>query len=188
MTTVARTLVDLAAVLREWELERAAEEAERLRLFDGAAVDDALARASGKRGVGALRRILAGLREPPFTRSELERRFAELCRDHGIAPPSFNASVLGYEVDALWEAERLIVELDGYAHHGTRAAFERDRRRDAALARAGYRVLRFTWAQVTEDAAATAATVAQARAAPPVKRIEAQRTGGQTTPLAKRRP
>jgi len=52
--------------------------------------------------------------------------------------------VAGLEVDAVWPQWRLVAELDGYAFHGTRAAFERDRERDARLQLAGYRVLRFT--------------------------------------------
>ena len=60
----------------------------------------------------------------------------------------------GFEVDALWSHERLVVELDGYAYHRGRAAFERDRRRDAALVLAGYRVVRIThWRLLNEPSA-----------------------------------
>ena len=144
VTTVARTLLDLAEVLRPRQLERVVEEAERLRLFDLREVEDLCARSHGRRGIRALKAALADAIEPPATRSELERRFLDLCRDAGLPTPSVNAAVLGYEVDALWPDARLVVELDGYGFHHGRAAFERDRARDAALQVAGYRVLRIT--------------------------------------------
>jgi very-short-patch-repair endonuclease len=59
--------------------------------------------------------------------------------------------VAGYEVDAFWPAERLIVEVDGYRYHRTRQAFERDRRKDAALTAAGNRVVRITWRRLTNE-------------------------------------
>ena len=80
----------------------------------------------------------------PQTRSALEHRFLRTCQRAGLPPPAVNVPVSGLEVDALWSHERLVVELDGYAYHRGRAAFERDRRRDAALVLAGYRVVRIT--------------------------------------------
>jgi very-short-patch-repair endonuclease len=79
-----------------------------------------------------------------MTRSELERWFAELCRDAGLPPPALNSFIAGFEVDVIWHEGRVVVELDGHEFHRTRAAFERDRARDAALQVAGYRVLRIT--------------------------------------------
>lgn len=79
-----------------------------------------------------------------ITRSSLEDLFGALCRKRGMPAPAVNAKLLGFEVDALWPQQRLVVELDGYAYHRHRAAFERDRARDAALQAAGYRVVRFT--------------------------------------------
>jgi very-short-patch-repair endonuclease len=90
-------------------------------------------------------------RDPSQTRSDLERRFADLCRDAGLPPPAVNTWVGGFEVDALWPAQRLIVELDGYEFHRTRAAFERDRARDGELQLAGYRVLRFTYRRLVHE-------------------------------------
>ncbi|HEX2102734.1 MAG TPA: DUF559 domain-containing protein [Solirubrobacteraceae bacterium] len=75
-----------------------------------------------------------------------------------------NHWVAGLEVDFLFEACRVVVETDGWVHHRTPTAFERDRQRDAALARAGHRVLRFTCRQVTDDPATVAATIAAALA------------------------
>lgn len=85
-----------------------------------------------------------------------------------------NGTVAGLEVDFVFELQRVVVETDGWRYHGTRAAFERDRRRDATLARAGYRTLRFSHRQLAEEAAAVAATVAAALGANPA----ASRTAG----------
>ena len=64
-----------------------------------------------------------------------------------------------YEVDFLWRAERLVVEVDGWESHRTRSAFEEDRARDARLMTLGHQVLRFTWRQIDSDPAAVAATI-----------------------------
>jgi very-short-patch-repair endonuclease len=85
--------------------------------------------------------------------------FLDLCREHELLPPLVNHMVCGFEVDAVWPEQRLVVEIDSYEFHRTRAAFERDRTRDAALHLGGYRVLRFTYKMLTRDPAAVAATV-----------------------------
>jgi hypothetical protein len=145
VTSVARTLLDLGQVLRMRDLRRALDEAERLRLFDLRAVERLIARSHGHRGLGMLNTLLADYRgPPPITRSGLERRFLELCYEAGLPPPQTNILVEGYEVDAAWLEHRLIVELDSHGYHGTRAAFENDRVRDAILQAAGYRVIRIT--------------------------------------------
>jgi very-short-patch-repair endonuclease len=122
LTTPARTLEDLARTLTSEELDRAKEQAHILGL------------------------VMPGdERFPEFTRSEAERRLKALCRKAGLPIPRTNARVAGWEVDAFWPAQRLVVEVDGYKYHRTRRAFERDRRKDAALTVAGYRVVRITW-------------------------------------------
>jgi very-short-patch-repair endonuclease len=157
-TGPARTLVDLAGVVSPRVLGRAVEQSLVLRLFDRAALDSALAQARGRRGTGTLRRLLASLaEEPPHTRSELERRFVELVRDAGLPVPAANSLVAGYEVDFHWPAERLIVETDGRATHGTHYGFERDRARDLELELAGWHVVRVTWHQVVHEPARVAA-------------------------------
>jgi very-short-patch-repair endonuclease len=139
LTTAARTLHDLAPHLRQHELDRAVEEA----------VIRGLAAPRDLDGRPALRRAV--MVEPQLTRSEAERRLLDLIRAARLAPPRANMRVAGYEVDLLWPAQRLIVEVDGYAYHGNRAAFERDRRKDAALVAAGYRVVRITWRQIVDE-------------------------------------
>jgi very-short-patch-repair endonuclease len=159
VTTPARTILDLAATLERRRLEILLDRAENARLTDVASLD-ALARAhTGHRGASRLREAL-NTHTPgtTITRSELEERFLALCRDAGLSTPRVNHHVAGLEVDFLFEAARLVVETDGYRHHRTRDQFERDRDRDAALTRAGYRTLRFTHRQLTtapRDVAAT---------------------------------
>ncbi len=84
----------------------------------------------------------------------------ELIRAARLPAPRTNAHVNGYEVDLLWPEQRLIVEVDGFAFHSTRKAFERDRARDAQLQAAGYRVLRITWRQIQDEPEALIATLA----------------------------
>jgi very-short-patch-repair endonuclease len=89
------------------------------------------------------------LRAPAdLTRSELERVFLAVCRRHRLPQPEVNARIGAYEVDFLWRDRHLIAETDGFAHHGNRDAFERDRARDARLQSLGFRVLRFSHRQV----------------------------------------
>src|SRR5438128_483128 len=148
ITTVARTLLDLAAVLRADDLTRALDRAERLERFDLAAVEDVLSRAVGRRGAGALRRSIAAWR-PRHTRSELEDRHEELVRAAGLPPPRLNVILDGdhqtHEVDAFWPSHSLVVQLDGFAYHRTRRDRERDAAAEADLELAGFRVLHLTW-------------------------------------------
>lgn len=146
VTTPTRTLVDLAQVLTAHRLERVCHRAEHLRKLDAAAL---LAPSPGRRSI-ALTKAVSGLADhgPAITRGELEERFLALIAAHGLPRPQVNARICGHEVDFLWPAVRLIVETDGRATHLTPTAFESDRRRDAMLQVAGYRVVRFTYAQV----------------------------------------
>ncbi|MEX2252531.1 MAG: DUF559 domain-containing protein [Thermoleophilaceae bacterium] len=160
VTSLARTLLDFGEIVNEGRLNGAIEEAERRRLLDLRAVEAVMKRNRGRRGLAPLAAALAGYRDPiHWTLSYLERAFVELCRLTGLPAPSINASVLGEEVDALWEAQRLIVEVDSFEFHRTRAAFERDRIRDAKLQAAGYRVLRFTYRRLTDDPALVATQI-----------------------------
>jgi very-short-patch-repair endonuclease len=152
VTTVARTLLDLAEVVRIRELRRAVIRAEELRIFDLRAVDEVLARANGRRGTKALLAVLDDLvGRPGGSKEELEALALDLIRASGLRLPAVNTLVGDYEADLLWRDQRVVVELDSWKHHGTRAGFERDRRRDADLQLAGYRVLRLTWRQITRE-------------------------------------
>jgi hypothetical protein len=157
VTNVSRTLLDLAEVVSPRQLARAFEEAERLQLLDLAATKRLYERSRGRHGLRPLDDLLSRYCRPlPETRSELERLFVDFCDEAGLPPPSVNVIVAGFEVDAAWLGRRLLVELDGFAFHRTRAALERDRARDAALQVAGYRVLRVTVRRIAEEPAEVA--------------------------------
>jgi very-short-patch-repair endonuclease len=158
LTSPARTLLDLAAVLAERELEIAVNEAEVLGLVRPSQLRALLARGSRPRGAATLGALLADVPLP--TRSELERRMLVLLERVGLPLPRTQARVLRYTVDFLWPRERVVVEMDGFGPHGTRMRFEADRARDAALVAAGYRVLRFTWRQLAEQPEVVAARLA----------------------------
>jgi very-short-patch-repair endonuclease len=159
VTSVARTLFDLAEVMDRNALEAAFETAERRELLDMRAVLLTCQRNPGRRAHKGLRSLLPDLTSPEPTRSELERLFHHLCSVTDLAAPQVNVLVKGYEVDALWPEARLVVEVDGWEFHKTRAAFERDRARDAALLVAGYRVVRVTYRQLRVDPARVADTL-----------------------------
>ena len=152
VTTVARTLLDLAGSLTMARLESALIEAERLRLVEGESMSRVARRGRGWKGVANLRELLDRWNPVQLeTKSELESAFVRLCDRAGIASPQVNVTVEGAEVDCLWPAARLIVELDGFSYHRDRARFENDRRRDAVLQKAGFSVLRFTHRMVRES-------------------------------------
>jgi very-short-patch-repair endonuclease len=159
VTTPARTLVDLADVVtRRRTLERALDEAEYLRLDWQSA-----APRPGRRGSGLLASVLAA-HEPGSTRtlSELEEWFLALCDEHGFRRPELNSSIEGYLCDFVWRDERLIVETDGGAAHGTRRAKQRDPVRDAELQLAGWMVMRVPYMRLLNEPDALAAQVGRA--------------------------
>lgn len=166
ITSVALTLIDLGELIGPAAHARTVERAELLGLFDLAAVHDALARHPARPGSRRLSSVLDAYRDDVLTRSELEAMFLALCARYGIPAPAVNARVEGLEVDFFWRARRLIAETDGLRHHGTRAAFERDRVRDAQLMVAGFRVVRFTYRQVRDEPALVARTLHRLLAAP----------------------
>jgi hypothetical protein len=158
VTTPARTLLDLAAVLTPQQLERAATEAEIRRLGSPTSLADLVARYPRRPGTPAMTRLLE--RQDigrHITRRELELRFLAFLDTHGLPRAQVNADACGREVDCLWPEHGLIAELDGFATHGTRRAFEEDRARDRALLLGGYRVTRITWRQLTQRPDALAA-------------------------------
>jgi putative AbiEi antitoxin of type IV toxin-antitoxin system/uncharacterized protein DUF559 len=164
-TTLARTLLDLAEVVDRPGLKKALDQAEVLRIFDLRATDDVLSRAPGRRGAAVLAQILAEYDGPTLTDQELEERFFILCEAASVPLPEVNVWITlddgtAYKADFLWRAERLIVETDGWASHGTRTAFEHDRRRDRRLKLAGWDVIRFTWRDIEREPDEVTATLA----------------------------
>ena len=130
----------------------------RIRRNEGEAFEVTGRGRSPRNGVARLARLID---ETEPTRSELERALAEIIRLAGLPRPRFNARAGRFEVDALWERERVVVETDGWRTHGPRAAFERDRAKDVELIAAGYVVLRFTWRQVVGEPLLVATRIAQ---------------------------
>lgn len=168
VTSIARTLVDLAGTVPAAQLTKALTEAERQRVFDLRAIERAMTATAQRNGRGhaAMRQALAELKAigAHVTRSELEDRFLSLLDVHRLPRPRTNYGIEGMEVDAVWPGERVAVELDGWDAHHTREAFQLDRERSNDLTAAGWQLLRFTWADVTRRADDTALRVAQALA------------------------
>jgi very-short-patch-repair endonuclease len=166
ITTVPRTLFDLATVLPQRQLERAINEAEVLHLWDELSLDHLLHRYPRHKGNKAIRAALQRRREgSTATKSDLEEMFLALTDAAGIPRPEINAVVEGFEVDAVWRDARLVVELDGRDTHGTATAFERDRQRDRALQVAGWRPVRITYRQMRDAPGGVIDDVRRLRAA-----------------------
>jgi very-short-patch-repair endonuclease len=144
VTALGRTLIDVFSSESEERTERALEQAERMKLLDGNAIDQACARAPTRRGVKRIRARLRQRRAPAMSRSALERGFLIFCRSSKLPRPEMNAWVEGYEVDVYWRDKKVIVELDDFYTHGTSRAHENDTRRDARLEALDYRVIRIT--------------------------------------------
>jgi Protein of unknown function (DUF559)/Transcriptional regulator, AbiEi antitoxin len=141
VTTVARTLLDLADVLDLQALRRVVTEAEYRNRFDLTAVNAVVEHNPGRRGARLMRAIEGRQHR---TRSPLEERFVAFVEKWRVEEPESGVWIGGYEVDFVWTRVDLVVELDGAAAHGTRAAFNADRLRDRRLWRAGFRTMRLT--------------------------------------------
>ncbi|MGI9629114.1 MAG: type IV toxin-antitoxin system AbiEi family antitoxin domain-containing protein [Longimicrobiales bacterium] len=150
VTTPPRTLVDFAATAKPAAVERALAQAERRGLATVNQMKRLLVEHPYRRGNAKLAVALGLGGGPSLTRSEAEVLFLSLVRRAELPLPRTNVVVEGLEVDILWRRERLVVEIDGFAFHGGRAAFERDRERDVRLTAAGFRVIRVTWRQLKE--------------------------------------
>jgi very-short-patch-repair endonuclease len=161
-TTASRTLIDMAGRVGEKSLRRMVEQAAVLRLLDLAALDRILGH-TRRRGAPLLRSALAPWRHmgdgQRKLRSRTEARLLAAVVEAGLPRPRCNVVLRidggSLEVDLVWERQRLVVETDGVATHGTSAAFQRDRRRDQLLTAAGYRTARVTWQQLEDEQAAT---------------------------------
>ena len=153
VTSVSRTMLDLAATRPQREVERAWNETEVRELRDRLSVWDLLKRHPGRKGSTVLMR-LANRKTLPvgITRNDFEEAFLRLIDRFGLPRPRLNVHmpIRGrfFEFDCLWERERVIVELDGGAAHGTIKAFHDNRERDRILTAEGYRTTRITWAHI----------------------------------------
>lgn len=160
VTSLARTILDLAADSRPKAVRRYIQRADDAHLFDLRAMHDLLERTSGHRGRADVLVALDIYEDAaPFTRSGLERRFLEVAREAGLAEPSMNAFVAGHEIDAYWEAERFGVELDVFETHGGRLSFEEDRVRDDELLLAGVETTRVTGQRLDREPGAVVESV-----------------------------
>jgi very-short-patch-repair endonuclease len=163
VTTVPRTIFDLAATEPGDVVENLLREAEFRELWDRLSLRDLIERYPRRRGVRRVRLALERLEEEPSgrKRSPLEERFAPFLRHRHLPLPRFNDwVVLGpkrYQVDCHWPGTGQIVELDGWEGHRTRSAFREDRARDRALRVAGYSVTRLTWNQLDDEPEAVSA-------------------------------
>jgi very-short-patch-repair endonuclease len=172
VTSAARTLIDLGAVVDDDTLEQALESAlsdGRTSLRQVRRRLEALSR-RGRPGPARVRRVLDRRLEGGPSESELETRFVQLLRRARLPRPVRQHEVwLGGRVvaraDLAYPGQRLLIELDGWSAHGTKRAFRSDRRRQNSLVLAGWTLLRFTWADVVESPAAVVAAVHGALAA-----------------------
>ena len=149
VTSVARTLVDLAARLAVDDLARACHEAGVRHGATPAEVDAVLARRPNTRGARQLRQVLRG--EIRVTLSKLESRFLARLREAGLELPETNRRAGGRRVDCRWPDHRLTVELDSYRYHHSRHAWEQDRRREREARARGDEFRRYTYGDVFES-------------------------------------
>ncbi len=157
VTSLARALLDSAPTLTR--LTRLVNEALRSPYMTARQLADVVDRFPTHRGARLLKPFVTTPTGP--TRSEFEDRFLHFCERHSLPTPLINTIVYGYEVDALFPAARVIVELDGWEFHSDRAAFERDRNRDADLLAAGFVTVRITWHRLVQRPAEEAARLRQ---------------------------
>lgn len=151
VTTPARTLVDLAAVLTPTGLRRAVGQADILHRFDLHEVRAVLERHPRHRGRTALERVLGAWTTPATVRSPQEAAFPDLCARFGFPRPAINAEVLGMEIDAVFFDERVAVELQSYAFHSGAIQWENDHEKRARLVAAGWTVLAYSYRQQREN-------------------------------------
>lgn len=161
VTSVARTLLDLAWKLRSDQLGRALARAEDLGLLDLDAIHAVIERHRGHHGATRLRHALAIYERPIWTRSEFERRFVEHLLAAGLPRPATGWNEVGHEIDVYWPELGFGIELDTWATHGSRDAFERDHDRDLDFALADIETIRVSERQFHRDPDRIALNVAE---------------------------
>lgn len=162
VTSPARTAIDYAGTVSYEEAERAIAEAFALKLVTERAIREAIDRAPHRAGVAQVKAILGQDGGPSRTRSGGERAMLRLIRAARLPVPLTNHLVEGFTADFCWPDARLIVEVDGHPFHSSRAAIERDHRRDIVHREAGYEVIRFTARQLEEAPLYVATVIARA--------------------------
>jgi hypothetical protein len=155
LTSPARTVLDLAPRLTPRRLVRAVDDLRHAHLIRRQHLADVVARYPRHPGAARVRLLLEHDRGP--SRSDFELAFLAFCRQHGLPEPLINATVAEREVDAYFPAERVIVELDSWNFHRTRASFNSDRDRDADMLTLDLPTLRITWDRLTRTPAREAA-------------------------------
>ena len=158
VTTLARTLVDLAADMSDGRMRRLIEDELAARRITWSGLVEILheTAARGRPGIGRFRRVLVRIEGDPPTESELERKYVRLLRSHGVPLPRTQVTAPWAErqpgrVDAMYVEQQAIVELDGRGAHARSLAFEEDRRRDQLAVLHGFTTTRFTFAQLASD-------------------------------------
>jgi hypothetical protein len=151
MTSVPRTVLDLAEFLPAHRLATVVDAADRNGVFDFVAIEGAMRRYRGHRGVKRLRGIIGSYVSTPRANEGIERKFQLLLHEFGLPIPELNVLVEGLIVDCWWPNARFVVELDSREWHRTWRAHERDRKSDAALLRAGIRSLRITHHRIRHE-------------------------------------
>ena len=149
VTTIPRTLIDLADVLPWDEYRAVADNLPELRLD---MVKEAQRRARGRRGAPLVTRLIEA--DDAHTKSEFERRFLRFSRTHSLPRPDhLNLRLAGHKADCIYDHARLVIELDGRTHHRRRSQMRKDRKRDTDYQLAGYRILRLVWDDLHPDEA-----------------------------------
>jgi very-short-patch-repair endonuclease len=159
VTSIARTICDLAATESDHATEQAFQEALYRDIVTDTAVKAVLAREPTRRGAPTIRRLIS---DPRLTRSEKERRLLKLIASAQLPAPLTNAPLHGYRADMYWPSHALVVEFDGWQAHGHRRAFESNRKRDQVMVAHGIRVLRVTDRHLEDEPIAVVARIAQA--------------------------
>ncbi len=161
VTNVGRSLLDFAEIATARELERACDEARTQRLIRN--LDDVIARHPGRHGVKALASLLDSV--PALTQSEAEELFLALIRKAGLPLPEVNVRIGRWQLDFLWRAHNLNVEIDGHRYHSLEKAIARNHVRDADLEARGIRVRRVTAREIATTPEVVIARVARALSA-----------------------
>jgi very-short-patch-repair endonuclease len=162
VTTVPRTIFDLAATEPLDVVKALLRESEFLELHDRLSLWDLVERYPGRRGIRRVKIALEALKDEPVDerKSRFEERFVPFLDRHALPRPHFNDWILvgdkRFQVDCLWPEQGQVVELDGWQGHKTRSAFREDRARDRRLRVAGYGVTRLTWNQLEDEPAVVA--------------------------------